>query len=148
MRKIVILSVATLLVACNANTSSPKNDQTADTSKVENVTPPSDVHNAKNSLDYKGTYKGTLPTASGSGMEVTVVLADSTYTKEVKYVDKKDKAISTKGSYTWNEQGTTITLVGEDKPNQYFVEENALRHLDMEGNKITGDMEAMYILKK
>ena len=54
-----------------------------------------------------------------------------------------------KGKYTWNAAGNTIILDGvKDAPNQYFVGENTLTQLDMEGNKITGDMADLYILKK
>lgn len=148
MKKIAILSVAALLFACN-NTNKPAPTGDIEIETAEIIEPIADkAHNAKNSLDYKGTYKGTLPTASGSGMEVTVTLGDSTYTREIKYLEKKDKPFVNNGKYTWSEDGSVITLVGEDKPNQYHIEENAIRHLDVDGNKITGDTETDYILKK
>lgn len=111
------------------------------------VTSTPDASNARTSLDYKGTYKGLLPTASGSGMEVTIVLSDSTYTKDIVYVGEKEK-LSSAGKYTWNEAGNTITLMGDEKPNQYEVGENTLTHLDIDGNKITGPIAPEYILKK
>ena len=48
----------------------------------------------------------------------------------------------------WNKEGNTITLEGEDKPNQYFVGENTLTQLDIDGNKIKGEIEEDYILRK
>lgn len=107
-----------------------------------------DEHNAKNSLDYKGTYRGTLPTASGEGMEVTVIINDSTYYKSVSYIGKMSAAVVEEGKYTWNNEGTTITLTGSEAPNQYFVGENVLFHLDMDGKRIEGDLADMYQLHK
>ncbi len=110
-----------------------------------------DEHNAKNSLDYQGTYKGTLPTASGEGMLVTIVLKDSTYTRNTEYIGKKDNNVIEKGKYTWNAEGNTITLDGVDakvSPSKYFVGENTLTQLDLDGNKIEGNTAELYILKK
>jgi uncharacterized lipoprotein NlpE involved in copper resistance len=36
----------------------------------------------------------------------------------------------------------------KDSPNRYLVGENTLTQLDMEGNKITGNMADQYVLKK
>ena len=96
-----------------------------------------------------GTYTGKIPTASGEGMIVSITLSDSTYVKSTEYVNKKNSKSEEKGKYTWNAAGNTIILDGvKDAPNQYFVGENTLTQLDMEGNKITGDMADLYILKK
>lgn len=147
MKKIILFAFASvLLVSCKTETK-PQQPIEAISVATE-TTPPADSHNAKNSLDYMGTYKGVLPTASGQGMEVTVNLTDSTYTKDELYVGKKLKPIQTKGSYTWNEEGNTITLTNAEKPNQYFVSEGKLTHLDMDGNKITGDNADKYVLSK
>ena len=108
-----------------------------------------DEHNAKNSLDYVGTYTGKIPTASGEGMIVSITLSDSTFVKNTEYVNKKNSKSEEKGKYTWNAAGNTLILDGvKDAPNQYFVGENTLTQLDMEGNKITGDIADLYILKK
>jgi NlpE N-terminal domain len=45
--------------------------------------------------------------------------------------------------------GSIITLTGiKNKPNEYFVGENKLIQLDIDGNKITGSLADKYILKK
>lgn len=147
MRKniLLLLGASALLFACNnTNKTTPEVvTETIDSTSIEVV----DASNAQNALDYQGTYKGVLPTASGSGMEVTVVLGDSTYTKDISYIGEKDK-LSSKGKYTWNKEGNAITLVGDEKPNQYVVGENTLTQLDVDGNKITGAIADQYILKK
>ncbi|MDF5415545.1 copper resistance protein NlpE N-terminal domain-containing protein, partial [Vibrio parahaemolyticus] len=41
-----------------------------------------------------------------------------------------------------------VTLTNEDAPNQYFVGENVLMKLDMNGEKVTGDLAQLYNLTK
>ncbi|NDW10602.1 copper resistance protein NlpE [Dysgonomonas sp. 520] len=144
MKKIVFL-FATVFLLASCNNGAKQSPTT--TTPVDSATTAPDIHNARNSLDYKGTYKGVLPGAN-SEMEVTIVLTDSTYTKDVIYKDKKAKPFSSKGSYSWDDAGTTITLAGEDKPNQYAVGENKLTQLDVDGKPITGELSEMFILKK
>jgi uncharacterized lipoprotein NlpE involved in copper resistance len=95
-----------------------------------------------------GTYKGTLPTASGEGMQVIITLKDNSFTKTTTYIGKKDSTSEKKGSFSWNVDGNTITLDGIDPPNQYFVGENTLIQLDMDGNRIVGDLATKYVLSK
>lgn len=147
MKKGFVLLFALALFSCNNKpTQEVANDvelQSADT-----LAAVIDHSNAKNALDYEGIYKGLLPTASGSGMEVTIELGDSSFTKKLVYVGKKEAAIESKGVYSWNKEGNTITLNGVDKPNQYFVGENRLIQLDVDGNRITGEIEEDYVLTK
>lgn len=152
-KNILVLAALSFLISCNSNTSKGtdnKNDSVAIEQELANnkEVVVSDLSNAKNSLDYAGTYKGVLPTASGEGMSVVVTLDSVNYTKEVMYIGEKMKPIKTKGTYKWDSNGTVITLEGEDVPNQYFVGENTLTQLDIEGNKITGELANMYVLKK
>lgn len=126
-----------------------------ETKKEESVINPTekeviDEHNAKNSLDILGTYKGVLPCADCEGIETEItLLKDETYTKKTKYLGKDEKASEELGDYTWKEDGNTLVLEGIDsKPIEYFVSENSLTQLDTEGNKITGDLSGKYILKK
>lgn len=107
-----------------------------------------DEHNAQDSLDYEGIYKGKFPTADGEGMEVTVELSENNYTQTVSYIGKENSTFTKTGKYTWNEAGDTITLNGANAPNQYFVGENKLIQLDMDGQMITGELADMYVLKK
>lgn len=143
MKKLLILlSTIGLLYSCGGNTQKPQEQTTPETAEFL------DEHNAKNSLDYQGIYTGKVPTASGEGMLVSLTLADSTYVKKTEYVGKKE-IFEDKGKYTWNAGGNTITLDGiNSAPNQYFVGENTLTQLDMEGKKIAGELADQYILRK
>lgn len=110
-----------------------------------------DEHSAMNSLDWDGTYKGILPCADCEGIETTITLTDDqTYTMQTKYLGKSDaKYFDSKGKFNWDKAGQIITLEGiKDAPGKYFVGENTLTQLDMEGKRITGQLADKYILKK
>jgi hypothetical protein len=109
-----------------------------------------DEHKTINSLDYLGIYSGVLPCAACEGIETTIELGSgNSYVKKIIYLGKEDhQVVETSGTFTWNEDGNTITLIEEIAPNQYFVGENVLFHLDIDGNRISGELAANYVLKK
>jgi len=133
--------------ACNDNTKTDNANGKADSS----VLPPEVNHPTATTLDWNGTYKGVLPCADCQGIETTLMLnKDSTYEITTKYLGgKKEVGVNEKGTFSWNAEGNTITLSNaKDRPAQYFVSENKVTQLDMQGNKITGDMAAKYVLTK
>lgn len=155
-KQIFILALTSItLWSCNSvPKQSPLADSTAvsdgiDTVAVDKV-PGNDAHNAQNSLDWAGTYKGVTPCADCEGIETEVTLADDlTFVIKTKYKGKGDKVFEETGSFKWDEKGSNITLEGlKDRPAQFFVGENTLTQLDMNGNKVTGDLADKYILKK
>ncbi|RAK22535.1 NlpE-like protein [Flavobacterium aquaticum] len=107
-----------------------------------------DEHNAKNSLDYQGNYRGNLPCADCESIETTISLTEDSYIKETVYKGKSSKVFKETGKFTWNDAGNTITLSGSAAPNQYFVGENALFHLDVDGKRIEGDLASKYQLSR
>ena len=98
----------------------------------------------------EGTYIGILPCADCEGIKIELRLnKDLTYINRSRYIGKEGKINENKGSYTWNNEGNTITLSGiKNAPSQYLVGENTLTQLDMAGNKITGKLAEKYILRK
>jgi uncharacterized lipoprotein NlpE involved in copper resistance len=108
------------------------------------------VHNARNSLDYYGIYKGTLPCADCTGIGVTLELSpENAYVIKYTYLGKNDSTVAlNQGNFEWDGSGFVVTLMQEAEPNTYFVAENALFKLDNRGNKITGDLAEKYILRK
>lgn len=109
-----------------------------------------DEHNAKNSLDYIGMYQGVVPCSDCEGIETTLWIDEKNYVLFTNYLGKKNKTESEfRGAYVWNDEGNTIILEGiENAPNRYFVGENYLKQLDMDGNKIEGDLAEKYVLQK
>jgi len=147
MKKIVfILSIACLLFGLNACKS--KSKEQADS----NVEITSMCGNSMISLDWAGTYTGVIPCADCPGIEVQITLnKDNTFEMTRKYQDRNVDAFVFSGTFSWNDAGSIITLNGLDAnayPTQYQVGENVLFQLDLEGNRITGDLAENYMLTK
>jgi uncharacterized lipoprotein NlpE involved in copper resistance len=101
------------------------------------------------SLNWAGVYSGVTPAADGPGIEVQLALnANKTFILQYHYVDKGDNIFIQEGNFTWNKAGDSIILDIENTPPYYKVEENKLIQLDMQGKRITGDLAALYVLKK
>lgn len=75
---------------------------------------------------------------------------DLTFKKSSRYLGKNNKKVFiSEGNFEWNKAGTVILMKQlKEEPNQYFVGENKLIQLDMEGNKITGILADKYELIK
>lgn len=141
-KNLILLAVVSLsFLSCKEEA---KNVETT----IDSVATAPDHHNAMNSLDYEGTYKGSLPCADCEVIETTLVLDATSYTKEMVYKGKSKEVIKETGTYSWNEAGNTITLSGSATPNQYFVGENILFHLDSDGKRVEGDLAKLYELTK
>lgn len=150
MKKLLIIAlIAAMFQGCSScNKNSPLKEGETVITKTTVVT---DGHNSRNSLDYWGTYRGTIPCADCDGIQMKITLnRDGSYIFHSTYLGKPSRQeVEARGTYTWNSAGNTITLSGiTDSPSQFRVGENTLTMLDMEGNRITGDLADQYILKK
>lgn len=148
-RTLLILSAAGLLSACGGNDrkQAATTDPAASASTEVTLQAP-DMHTAETSLDYLGTYEGTLPGADCPGIRTTIVLAaDGSYTLHMEYLER-DTAYDEKGSF--EVKGNLLTLTPSDggQPGYYKVEENRLRHLDGDRQPITGELAEHYVLQK
>lgn len=148
LKKLSVFAFAILLVSCGQKTKQAEEPVEAEASTEIAAVP--DMHTAQNALDYEGKYKGVLPCADCEGIETELTLDSSgNYTLKTTYLGKKSASFEKSGTYTWGEDGSTITLGDiSDAPNRYFVGENQIFQLDMEGNRISGELAAKYILKK
>lgn len=147
MKKIILLATTlAVFVACK-NNSKNTNGSVSDISQEEVMV---DSHNAQNSLDWMGTYKGVIPAASSPGIEVTLILSDDgTYRKTDVYIDEKDGTFKEEGNFVWSEDGTKIILTSKEGEKQHYkVQEGLVFLLDQEGNEITGELASHYILNK
>ncbi|GGG94302.1 hypothetical protein GCM10007415_31760 [Parapedobacter pyrenivorans] len=118
------------------------------TKKKTSASPAPDTeHNSRNSLDWSGAYRGTLPCADCPGIDYTLTLnEDNTYQLKTRYLEKGDTAFTESGRFDWNDSGSQITLA--ERGEKFQVGENRLFHLDMDGNRITGNLAEHYILNK
>ncbi|ULQ56704.1 copper resistance protein NlpE N-terminal domain-containing protein [Flavihumibacter rivuli] len=104
--------------------------------------------NSQTSLDWDGVYTGVLPCADCEGLETVVMLnKDNTYSIQRRYKGKSTDIVSKTGKFSWNKEGGKVILEGEN-PGTFQVGENALIQLDMDGNKITGELASKYVLSK
>ena len=144
MHKFFPIILSLFITACNLQ--EPK---TEEITVPEETVVTIDEHNSKNSLDWAGTYIGTLPCADCAGIELTLNLSyDGSFSlKEVYLTDELNEFISA-GEFIWNKTGNEITLVNENGPIIFKVGENFLQKLDVEGNEIKGDLADKYILNK
>lgn len=141
MKKQFLVTVIAALVlglqACHA----PKATQTGQ----QNT---SNSDNSQTSLDWAGIYAGLLPCADCEGIETQLqVNKDNTYVLKRKYIGKPAEVITNTGTVKWTADGGRINLEGGDG-SSYRVGENKLTSLDKDGNVITGDLAAKYVLNK
>jgi len=107
------------------------------------------LHNSRLSLDWGGAYSGIIPSASGSGIHVRIILNyDYTFELQYNYIDRNGISLIINGTFIWNDAGSVITLDTDVIPPHYQVGEHFLRQLDMQGRAITGVLAENYILRK
>lgn len=144
---IVVLAVFALIftVSCNSN---KKEDSESMSNEMTDSEVKPDMHTSQSSLDWKGTYSGTLPCADCEGIKTTIKLNDDmSYEAVTEYLGKNEGVLQTRGYYKWKDDGQHI-LLSDDDETTYRVGENQLTKMDPSGNMITGELADMYILKK
>lgn len=142
LRTLLLAGAAScLLMAC---TNVPTSQTTATGTAAATAT----TDNARTALDWAGTYRGILPCADCEGIETTVVLtANGQYRSQMRYLGASAAPFNEHGRFIWNAAGNTVTLEGT-QPAHYFVEENRIVRLAMDGSRIQGSLAAHYVLKK
>ncbi len=137
-RKIILVLAALLIVVAACKKRIAKTQTAFTTNTV-------DEHNAKNAIDWPGTYFGVMACGSGRGINTLISLnEDGTYEKTTDYLESKDKPETTKGKFTWSKDKSIITIGG----NSYLIGENQLFQLDADNKVITGELAENYILNK
>ncbi len=118
----------------------------------DSESPVIDMHNSMIALDWEGLYKGIVPCADCEGIDTRIQINyDLTYEKQTKYIGKSDSVFVKTGTFRWSDDGGSITLENipyDEAPARYMVGENMLFQLDLEGNRITGELSDHYILRK
>lgn len=139
---IVLVSGFTILACTNKET------KTSQTSEPENTMEVNDGHNAQNSLDWAGTYEGTLPCADCPGIKTTITLKeDGTYQYVAEYLERNTR-INANGNIMWHDNGSLIHLKSDDIDVKLKVIENGLAGLDTEGKEMEGASKDLYNYKK
>lgn len=137
MRKntsIVILFITLITIGCKSSTTNTVTDT---------------AHNSKNALDWAGNYEGTLPCADCEGIQTNIKLNyKDSFIVEYNYLGKEEPHFSYAGKIEWSADGNKISLREKNNVVQYIVGENVLIQLDLNGNKIEGELAENYQLRK
>lgn len=144
-----ILSLVLVMALTSCNSGKKNESQIKDALQAEDeLQIEASAHNSRNSLDWDGTYTGVVPCADCEGIQMAVTIhQDHTYQISETYLGKDPSPFTSEGTFEWDQTGQKIILSDTNR-HPYFVGENTLTLLDSEGNKIVGDLEALYILKK
>lgn len=108
-------------------------------------------HNSRDSVDWEGVYLGTLPCQDCLSIDTLLELTeDNSYILKENYLYPNDE-IEVKeitGKFTWDEDGSRITL-GEGQNKKVFMVGEALLYVvDHNGNLISEEQIDKYILVK
>lgn len=149
MKKSIILAciVAVALGACN--TGKRGNNTPKEETEVADA-----AHNSRNSVDWMGVYRGTLPCADCEGIVTEIRLnEDLTYERVMTYLGKENNRFADNGSFEWDEAGSRIRLIGDsssgDADSWFKVGEDQLIMLDIEGNPIESNFPPdTYLFRK
>lgn len=137
------------LTACNqtAKNAETTQDSTVNTSE-EFVASQDTTHNSRNSVDWAGSYQGTIPCADCPGIKMHVIInEDGTFKLNSEYLEREN-TFADEGTFTWIKNGSTVLLKGKETNQEFKVGENRLFYLDTEGNLIDGPNADNYILSK
>ncbi|SEA07037.1 copper resistance protein NlpE N-terminal domain-containing protein [Alkalimonas amylolytica] len=108
------------------------------------------AHNSRNALDWDGRYEGILPCADCEGIQTRLTLQqDGHFQLETRYLGKSEHLFREQGAFEWDSSGQIIRLErSQPGSDQFFVGENVLWQLDMNGQRITGELAENYKLHK
>lgn len=106
-------------------------------------------HNARNSLDWAGTYEGTLPCADCPGIQTRLMLTpQGEYELQTRYLDRQAQPSVERGRFEWQADGSTIRLGQAAGGQTYFVTEGRVIQLYQDGSRPSGPLAAHYELKQ
>ncbi len=95
------------------------------------------------SLDWEGTYSGVLPCEDCTGIETYLTIEeDLSYElvqRRVKTIDTESEEKETSGTFSWNGQGTAISLPALEGELSLEIGEFYLIPLDSNGNEIPAE---------
>ncbi|MFA0960423.1 META domain-containing protein [Roseivirga sp. BDSF3-8] len=134
MKYALLFILASLICSCTNNRQSTVLDAQTE---AEETSQSVDMHNSRNSLDWSGTYRGTLPCNDCEGIQTTITLKQGgVFEKSYRHKEVDELFTYESGSFRWNDSGGQITLSSGE---QYKVGENLLIPLGSNGNPLMDD---------
>lgn len=84
-------------------------------------------HSSRNSLDWPGTYSGTLPCAGCPGIDLVLILdRHGSYQLTTFYRDSETRPEVVQGRFVWDGEGARITLDEAGGSSRFLVGEGNL----------------------
>lgn len=140
----IFIAAFLFAISCNPNSQSTSSEDSISDGFMEE-------HTAQNSLDWFGTYSGIEPCADCEGIKHTLTLHENLdYEFTIEYLTVPPLTETKNGKFTWKD-GNTIELdaFSEGEGSNFFkIEENQIRHLNLEAKTIEGNLANFYVLKK
>lgn len=136
-----------LLTACLVSSCEPKKSAAAGQAPPP---PVNSEHTSEKALAWHGLYEGVLPCADCEGLKTSLTIRpDHSYTLKVVSLGKQAEPLTYEGTFAWASDGQTIYLNdATEGSNRYFLGEGFVAQLDLEGQRITGELGEKYVLKK
>ncbi len=121
-----------ILVGC---TTTSVEDEKKSSSEVSKSTIMDASHSSRNSLNWIGTYSGSLSCEDCESLDVSVTLKDNDrYARKMLYVGKSSTPLLSSGVFKWDSTGNQITLISAKGNSQtYLVGEGRLIMLNDSG---------------
>lgn len=107
-----------------------------------------DFEAEQSDLNLPAIYTGTLPCADCPGINYQLIIKDDGFTELSQYQDRSPATFEETG--TWKITDDTLTLIGlEDLIlKRFLVNDTSLTLLNMNNQRITGELADMYILER
>ncbi len=141
----IFLSLVCLTLGCNRKTAPSALPETSSA-----AVPTGD--NSRTSLDWSGTYIGSIPNSEGQEVSTGLHLSiDQTYRLETEDAGAAGEPYLHQGRFEWDADGESIKLLNIDSTDRaiyYQVGENSLRQLDLVKQSIEGKLTDRYRLQK
>ena len=153
MKSIYILSLFALMTLTGCKREIKTTDEpTPEPAQTITDSPDSQIpvgDNSQNSLDWSGTYIGTLPCGDCPGIKTVLKINDdNTYEISSVYLDKKSEPVTARGTFAWDDTGSIITLDADGDHLKFKIQEGSVKQLDKFGDDKQGPNKDSYILKK
>jgi uncharacterized lipoprotein NlpE involved in copper resistance len=100
--------------------------------------------------EMTGTYTGVMPCGDCDGIKTSLSLKeDDTFILDREYIGKEATNLQVVGTYNYDDQSQMITLENvADGPSKFLILNGEIWLLDVNSNRMQGDLADHYVLTK
>lgn len=151
VKYVVALAIFAVSASTMVSCKKTNKEDAGTTVKTEEVAYEDLGDNSRTSLDWAGTYVGTIPCADCEGILQTLeIKEDGTYKETSQYQGVENaQEFYEEGKFEWDASGSKLTLTSKEGEVSYLaVHEGSVLLLDKDGEEITGALAESYRLQK